>query len=238
MLDFEVRIREKGVVMLVHPAYADRVSEDWFDAGFWGKYACPVSSGGRGGAWFIESGSERLVLRHYLRGGWVARIARRGYVYTGESRVRSFSEFRLLHRLADMGLPVPRPVAAWYQKTGPVHYRAAIIVERLAGTSPLAEHISDLDQQSWTDVGATIRQFHDAQVMHADLNCFNVLVRRNEYFLIDFDKSRIMSERSGDGWKTANLERFSRSLAKVGGEDALRRVWDSFMNGYNRGMAN
>jgi 3-deoxy-D-manno-octulosonic acid kinase len=237
MVESEICIRKQGAMMLVHPAYAGRVSEDWFDAGFWGDDAGPVSSGGRGGAWFIGSGGDRLVLRQYLRGGWVARIARRGYVYTRESRVRSFSEFRLLHRLADMGLPAPAPVAAWYRKTCPVQYRAAIIVERLEDTTPLAELVPDLDSQGWANVGATIRQFHEARVMHADLNCFNVLVRGGECFLIDFDKSRIMSERAGDGWKVANLERFSRSLVKIGGEDARRRAWDSFMNGYNRGMA-
>ena len=73
--------------------------------------------------------------------------------------------------------------------------------------------------------------------MHADLNCYNVLVRDDQYFLIDFDKSRLMGQGSPASWQQANLDRFARSLVKVAGEETRRRVWDSFMNGYNKGKA-
>ncbi|MEC7727549.1 MAG: 3-deoxy-D-manno-octulosonic acid kinase [Pseudomonadota bacterium] len=237
MVESEVCVRDQGAVMLVHPVYQHRVSVDWFSPGFWGACATPVSSGGRGGAWFVEADADHLVLREYLRGGWMSMVARRTYIYTGESKVRSFSEFRLLHQLTNMGLPVPRPVAAFYSRLSPVQYRAAIIIERLEGTVPLAELIPTLSQHGWVALGATIRRFHDAGVMHADLNCFNVLVRNDEYFLIDFDKGQLVEAHADDGWKARNLERFSRSLVKLGGEEARKRVWNSFMNGYNRGMA-
>ncbi|NWO04340.1 MAG: 3-deoxy-D-manno-octulosonic acid kinase [Alteromonadaceae bacterium] len=237
MVESEICIREGASAMLIHPDYEGRVSECWFNFDSWGDQARPVSSGGRGGAWFLQAGDDRLVLREYRRGGLVAKFSRYAYAFTREASVRSFAEFRLLNALVSQGLPVPRPVAAWYRKLSPIQYRAAIIIERLENTSPLANLISDLDGEAWASIGETIRRFHDAGVMHADLNCFNVLVRGKEYFLIDFDKSRLMTGSAPARWKEANLNRFSRSLVKVAGEDARAKVWNYFMNGYNRGMA-
>ncbi len=223
--------------MLIHPDYEGRVTQDWFNAATWGDQARPVSSGGRGGAWFLQAGEDKLVLREYRRGGLVAKFARYAYAFTREADVRSFAEFRLLNAMLSKGLPVPRPVAAWYRKLSPIQYRAAIIIERLENTSPLADLIAELDGDAWESIGETIRRFHDAGVMHADLNCFNVLVRGDEYFLIDFDKSRLTADSAPARWKEANLDRFSRSLVKVAGEHTRARVWSYFMNGYNRGMA-
>jgi len=233
MAESEICLRKDGSVLLVHPDYEGRVTVDWFRPGFWGTKAQPVSSGGRGGAWFIDTGTGQVVLREYRRGGLVARISEQSYVFTREQDVRSFAEFRLLNRLVDIGLPVPVPVAAWYRKGPAFLYQAAIIIERLEGTTPLAELIPTLDVADWEVLGATVRRFHDASVRHADLNCFNVLVRDGTYFLIDFDKGRIMPRQASGKWKASNLERFARSIRKVAGNSALERVWDSFMNGYN-----
>ena len=38
------------------------------------------------------------VLRHYRRGGFIARISQDRYWWSGEDRVRSFAEWRLLAR--------------------------------------------------------------------------------------------------------------------------------------------
>lgn len=233
MTESEIGVRKEGSVLLVHPDYEGRVTMDWFCPGFWGEKAQPVGSGGRGAAWFIDTGVGRVVLREYRRGGLVARISEQNYVFTRESDVRSVAEFRLLNHLVNMGLPVPKPVAAWYRKVSKALYQAAIMIERLESTAPLAELVPALDVTDWRALGTTIRRFHDAGVNHADLNCFNVLVRDGTYFLIDFDKGRIMPRQSSEKWKVNNLERFARSIRKVAGSAALDRVWDSFMNGYN-----
>jgi len=222
--------------MLIHPDYQGRVTEDWFNAAHWGDQARPVSSGGRGGAWFLQAGEDRLVLREYRRGGLVAKISSTAYLYTRESEVRSFAEFRLLNRLVSLGLPVPCPVAAWYRKLSPIQYRAAIIIEELEGTTTLADVFQTLTGDAWAALGATIRQFHDAGVRHADLNCFNVLVRGGDYFLIDFDKGSISQPDANSGWKDQNLSRLLRSLMKVNaGESAsLNQGWQAFLAGYRR----
>lgn len=233
MAESEIYLRENGSRLLVHPDYRNEVTGAWFNPGYWGDRARPVSSGGRGGAWFITAGSQKVVLREYLRGGLIAKISRKAYVFTGESAVRSFAEFRLLNQLVGMALPVPRPVAAWYRKTSLLRYQAALIIEKLERTTPLAELITSLDDGAWQRLGGTVRRFHDAGVRHADLNCFNVLVRDGEFFLIDFDKGRIIDGNASARWKAANLERFARSLRKVAGEAAQARVWEPFMHGYH-----
>lgn len=229
----EISEHEKGSFLLVHPDYQDKVTSEWFVPTYWGARALPVSVGGRGGAWFINTGDSRVVLREYRRGGLAARISRKTYVYTSEQNVRSVAEFHLLDRLVSKGLPVPRPVAAWYRKVSPVQYQAAIIIERLEGTKPLAELVESLADLDWFILGQTVRRFHDARVRHADLNCFNVLVRGQDFFLIDFDKGRIMPPNSSSRWKAANLDRFARSLRKVAGDAVMNRVWGAFLNGYN-----
>ncbi len=45
--------------MLIHPDYEGRVTQDWFNAATWGDQARPVSSGGRGGAWFLQAGEDK-----------------------------------------------------------------------------------------------------------------------------------------------------------------------------------
>ncbi|MBW7473019.1 3-deoxy-D-manno-octulosonic acid kinase [Marinobacter sp. F4218] len=233
MVESEICERRAGSGLLIHPDYEGRVTVDWFDPDYWGAQAQSVSSGGRGAAWFIDADGSRLVLREYRRGGLVARLSERAYFYTREQDVRSFSEFRLLNQLHHMGLPVPKAVAAWYRKVSPVQYQAAIIIERLDETVPLAELITQLQPDDWYSLGQTIRRFHDAGVRHADLNCFNVLVKGSLFYLIDFDKGQIRPSGSASNWKNANLERFARSLRKVAGEAAQQKVWDAFMNGYN-----
>lgn len=234
----EIRLRENNAVMLVHPEYEGFVDENWFHPEFWGDQACPVQSGGRGGAWFIDHDRVPLVLRKYYRGGAVSFLAKKSYCFMGETRVRSFSEFRLLKLLSDKGMPVPRPIAAWYRRSRILTYSAVIIVERLENAETLADVFDKLHADAWRRLGQVVRQFHDAGVRHADLNCFNVLVREGEFFLIDFDKGRIESGvTSRQSWKVANLKRLYDSLLKLNRQDSeqsLYLLWNAFLNGYGR----
>ena len=42
-------------------------------------------SGGRGAIALLRAGDERWVLRHYRRGGWIAKFSRDRYVWSGEA---------------------------------------------------------------------------------------------------------------------------------------------------------
>jgi len=230
-------LRVEKLAYLVNRDYEGLVTPGWFNPDYWGAAADLVSSGGRGGAWFVESASISAVLRKYLRGGFVARMSESAYVFLGESRVRSFAEFRLLQKLHDDGFPVPKPIAACYQKSGAVLYRCAILVERLRDSVPLADCISRLTTPRIRSLGSTLRRFHDAGVRHADLNCFNILVREDGFYLIDFDKGDIKNTAEiNAAWKAANLARLRRSLEHLSWQqDAtdLESLWAALEQGYH-----
>lgn len=233
MAEVEVFKREMQRVLLIHPRLAHGVTFDWLDPVRWGNCARLVDSGGRGGAWFLNADSGDCVLREYRRGGLASRLSRCTYAFAGEDRVRSIMEFRMLMQLSALGFPVPKPVAAYYRKLPALRYQAAIIVERISDTAPLADLIDTRLDADWHRLGQLVRRFHDAGVRHADLNCFNVLVRGDEFFLIDFDKGCIMPPNSSHGWKNSNLKRFARSIKKIAGEQVLNKVWSAFEHGYN-----
>lgn len=225
-----------GAALLVNPDYGE-VTPDWFLPAFWGTRAVSVSSGGRGSAWFIDGPRGGMVLRHYLRGGYVAKVSRAAYLYTGEERTRSFAEFRLLSQLRDLDLPVPEPVAAHYRRVNGLFYEAAILIGRIEDVIPLGDCAGDLSEDGWSRLGQLLRRFHDAGVNHADLNCFNILIQRQSFYVIDFDKGRIEPNReSTASWRKRNLDRLYRSLAKLDvGSFDLKARWQALENGYVRG---
>lgn len=228
--------RVRDFAYVAHKDYEDVVTPRWFDPDAWGAAAELVSSGGRGGAWFVETANLSAVLRKYLRGGFVARISESAYIYLGENRVRSFSEFRLLLKLYNDGFPVPKPIAACYQKLTIAGYRGAILVERLRDAVPLADSIGHLSQERWRSLGMTLRRFHGAGIRHADLNCFNILVREDGFYLIDFDKGVIKKKAKGNApWKAANLARLRRSLERLNWQEGaadLESRWTALEQGY------
>ena len=193
----------------------------WFDPAHWGEAAVPVAEGGRGGAWFLQTGAGDAVLRHYLRGGWMASLSRDGHLWRGINRVRSFSEFRLLRQLRDRKLPVPMPFAAWYRREG-MHYRAAIMLQRLQDVRSLASLAGD-GTAPWAQVGQLVARFHRAGLDHVDLNAHNILFDGDgRGWMIDFDQSRLRIPATR--WREANLKRLHRSLRKRRGGRSLEQV--------------
>ncbi|HEX3848216.1 MAG TPA: 3-deoxy-D-manno-octulosonic acid kinase [Steroidobacteraceae bacterium] len=202
-----------------------------FDPEFWrARGALAAAPSGRGATWFVRAGDREWVLRHYFRGGFAARVVRDRYWWVSEQRVRAFAEYRLLETLAERGLPVPRPVAAGYSRSGPA-YRCDLITERIPGVGPLSAALAReaLPQSYWRAVGAAIARLHRAGADHADLNAHNILIdARGCVSVIDFDRGRL---RAPGPWGARNLERLHRSLAKLsrawppGRFDAERWCW-------------
>ncbi len=193
----------------------------WFDPAHWGEKAEAVGDGGRGGAWFIQTGEGDAVLRHYLRGGWMASLSRDGHLWRGINQVRSFAEFRLLRVLREKKLPVPLPFAAWYRREG-LNYRAAILLQRLQDVRSLAALATD-GEAPWEQAGQLVARFHRAGLDHADLNAHNILFdAQGRGWMIDFDRSRLRIPATG--WREANLKRLHRSLRKRRGTHSLEQV--------------
>lgn len=198
--------------------------------GTYGAAAQPVAHGGRQAAWFVRSDFGDGVLRHYQRGGMIARISRDRYVWRGEDATRAFAEFRVMQHLAKAGLAVPMPIAAGYWRAG-LTYRAALLTTRIPQARALAQA---LDSTQVEHVAAAIVAMHRAGAWHADLNAFNILVDASQViWLIDFDRATLGG--ISPSARRANVARLQRSLVKVAGEQgqafgqalaqAYERIW-------------
>jgi 3-deoxy-D-manno-octulosonic acid kinase len=200
--------------MLYDAACIDEPSASMFDVDYWRALgAIEQAAGGRGTVAFLRHADQHWVLRHYRRGGLVARVLEDDYLWMGEAKTRSFVEWRLLRKMRDWQLPVPRPIAAAYARAGR-RYRADLITEELPTRNTLAEALSHapVPAARWHDVGVCIGRFHARGIQHADLNAHNVLLDDDAVYLIDFDRGRI---RRRGPWEEEVLERLRRSLQKV-----------------------
>jgi 3-deoxy-D-manno-octulosonic acid kinase len=203
--------------ILYDSSIINQISDAEFVPGNWSTATLVkgvLRSAGRGNTAIVADGLREFVLRHYVRGGVPGRIVFDRYLWTGEDSTRSFSEWRLLAKLVARDLPVPRPVAARYCRTG-LFYRADLLTVRIPGIRSLADRIAagPGSENFWHDIGRGLHRFHDAGVYHADLNAYNVQVDDHDHpYLLDFDRGRI---RAPGVWRQKNLARLHRSLRKV-----------------------
>lgn len=214
---------DRGAI-LFDPERVERPGWELFDRDRWrARGALIAHTGGRGSIHFIEDGTHSWALRRYLRGGLAARVAHERFLFLGEDRTRSFLELRMLARLAELGLPVPTPVAAGYRRRG-CTYEAELITGRLAGAATLIELLraGRMDEMRWSAIGRCLRRFHDAGVQHADLTANNILMDDSgRVWVLDFDRGRL---RAPGAWREHVLDRLARSLAKL---NAGRDDWQS-----------
>jgi 3-deoxy-D-manno-octulosonic acid kinase len=218
-LEAEPRVMVLGRAFVLYDAAVERAAsidvERWFDRDYWQSAGAPLGEKtGRGAVVVLEQGAARWVLRHYKRGGLVARFVEDHYVWKGLEHTRAFREWRLLAQLRALGLPVPRPIAARVERSG-LLYRADIITRYLPGTRPLSAILNEAAAvEVWAEIGAMIRAFHDCGVDHPDLTAHNILMapEGKEVFLVDFDNAHV---RPKGRWQDAGLARLERSLRKV-----------------------
>lgn len=195
-------------------------------------------SKGRGITWFLNTSPElgvNTVLRHYRRGGLFGKIVKDRYVFNGIEKTRAYQEFSLLEKMRAWGLPVPRPIAIQIKK-GIFCYRADIMLEKVENTRDLSQILQkeNLTNEQYQQIGKLIRQLHDHQVHHTDLNIHNILLDASgRFWLIDFDKCYIDSE--NNGWKQNNLARLLRSFHKEQGRLNIKfseQDWENLLKGY------
>lgn len=206
-----------------------------FDPTFWQQAGRVTGSAqGRGTTWFVEGQALPMALRHYRRGGLFGKLVKDAYWFTGWDNTRGAAEFRLLDKLAQGGVRVPRPVAARAVRSG-LTYQADLLVEKVANAQDLVAILAEqaLPESCWRTIGAMVRQMHDLQVCHTDLNSHNILLDdQQQVWLIDFDKCY---EQQGEQWKEGNLSRLHRSFVKEQGKRGIRfdaSCWQWLMAGY------
>jgi len=246
MKDLGRRIATAQGAFLVDPArtgeFLESAGEALFDPEYWRSRAELIPADrGRGAAWFVGPPPQRWVLRHYRRGGAVARISDDGYAWAGEERVRSFVEYRLLALLHRRGLPVPAPVGAHYRRGG-FTYRCDLITQRIEAAQPMSALLvaGALSDAHWRAIGEAVAALHGAGADHPDLNAHNILIGpEGAVRVIDFDRGRLRKPGGArpPAWALRNLDRLRRSLAKIAGESAMRPVspeqWAMLEAGYH-----
>ena len=93
-------LRVAGGGILYDASRLRKPGAEVFDVEHWrAQGSLQEIAGGRASIAVVNTGAERWVLRHYRRGGFVARLSRDRYLWLGESRTRSFAEWRLLAEL-------------------------------------------------------------------------------------------------------------------------------------------
>jgi 3-deoxy-D-manno-octulosonic acid kinase len=226
--------------LLFDAARRARAEERWFEHAEWARAGAVLQeTAGRGAVLVVRAGDETWVLRHYHRGGFVARLVTDHYLWLGLERTRAFREWRLLARLHAAGLPVPQPIAARVVHTG-VIYSADIITSYLPETHKLSAYIAEgrPPDECWARIGAMIRAFHDHGVDHPDLTAHNILLDRSGgLFLVDFDNAQL---RPPGGWRCDGMQRFKRSLRKVALETGTQfdeAAWQQVEAAYERAPA-
>ena len=227
-----------GQAVLYDPRLIPDPEPGHFSPAYWRNRnaVCGRATTGRQPPLYVLHQGTELVLRLFQHGGALQSVLGNRYVWTGHARSRSWREWRLLARLTDRGLPVPRPAAASVSRRGMV-YTAALLTRRIPGAGPLSEHLAShrLRQNVWVRLGTFLARFHRAGVDHPDLNAHNILLDdQGCFWLVDFDRGRIRPPHPG--WQQANLKRFKRSLDKICFQQAGRpcdpQAWAGLLAGY------
>lgn len=215
-----------------------QISDAEFTAAGWP--ACsPVTgrlrSSGRGNTMIVKGDQGEFVLRHFIRGGLIGRLIADRYFWLGEDATRGFGEWHLLSKLSAMGLPVPRPAAARYIRSG-LTYKADLLTVLIADVLSLSDRIAirSHTKEFWQKLGRDIAAFHKAGVFHADLSAYNIQIDKNDkLWLVDFDRGRL---RQPGSWQQKNLARLHRSLQKIKRLDPELHYsetnWEQILDGY------
>ena len=168
------------------------------------------------------------ILRQFLRGGMMKYVLRRYYLFDN----RPLSEFSLHARILQLGLPVPRLLGVRWLRIG-FFYTGALATEALEG-EVLAQWL-DLfkeDMEKCRPVlfacGQAIREMHDADVLHADLQVKNIFISGGIPFLLDFDRA-VIGKSVSLFRRQCNLLRLRRSFLKLG---YRRQFFDIVLEGY------
>lgn len=213
------------------------IDEVSFKSRVWAQRSAIVGfAEGRGTTFFIQHQGRDFVLRHYQRGGLIAKFSKDQYIWMGLRFSRPWREWDLLEEMQKKGLPVPVPAAIRVERKG-LFYAADIMMHRIPHSRTLVHILigEELTEGYWISIGSVIRRFHEEGVYHADLNANNILIDDGgRCYLIDFDKCRIRKPRLK--WQKENLLRLKRSLNKILKNESVFNFsdenWRSLLRGY------
>lgn len=242
----EIRSKTGSKMSKTYYLFAENIQTDspqsLFDPVFWqAQQAILGSAKGRGITYFLNTKDRwgvNCALRHYYRGGLFGKLVKDHFLFSGINQCRSIKEFNLLQQLKQKNLPVPKPIAARVIRSG-CCYQADILIELIENGQDLVAILQKrpLEHDVWHNIGKLIRQLHDQQVFHSDLNAHNILLQslenqKDKLWLLDFDKCDFQS---GNNWKQENLQRLQRSFQKEVKRYHIHfneNNWQQLLNGY------
>ena len=228
---------KKGLHIRYDSDIFSNIEDVSFNSRVWAQRSSIVGfAEGRGTTFFIQHQGRDFVLRHYQRGGLVAKISQEKYLWLGLKFSRPWREWSLLEKMRAKGLPVPAPAAIQVERKG-IFYKADIMMHRIPHSRTLMHILitEELAEGYWISIGSVIRRFHEEGIYHADLNANNIMLDDGgRCYLIDFDKCGI--RKSHLKWQKENLLRLKRSLNKISNSQEVFYFsdmnWRSLLRGY------
>ncbi len=193
---------------LVQEQWADVLADALLD----GEGCDPVEKFGRGALSRFSYAQGTGLVRRYLRGGIIRFFMRDAYVLVN----RPLRELRIHAYLFESGLRVPAPLGACWERRG-LLIRGALATHEIAAVDLLAylkRQPTETDEML-AQCGALIREMHDRDVFHADLQVKNILCAEEGPYLIDFDNARRVRCLTRVQ-RARNLFRLRRSFEKNG----------------------
>ncbi|MHB1193432.1 MAG: lipopolysaccharide kinase InaA family protein [Longimicrobiales bacterium] len=202
---------------------------------------------GRGRTWAVSAPApgpahaRGWVVRHYHRGGLVARWLRDRYLAVGETR--PVAELRASLAASLREIPTPAVVAGAVHPAG-AFYRADLVTEEIAGGVDLAEVLFGEERAAvaplpaLTAAGALVRKLAEAGVRHADLNARNVVLQPTgdgiRAWVVDMDGcgfTAAFDPAAGEAMRR-RLERSLRKLEARSGRPLEEDMWAALGAGF------
>jgi 3-deoxy-D-manno-octulosonic acid kinase len=158
-------------------------------------------------------GIGSVVIKHYRRGGLMRYFIKRRYVKFGKPR--SQVEFESMHKLRQLGIRTPEPVAYAYR--GFPLYFAWLITREIEQSCTLAElNCQDINRVSiiMDKVIEQIDKLVECRFIHVDLHPGNILLDGDDnIYIIDFDKGHVSSTKKEQLYDVY-YQRWRRAIAK------------------------
>lgn len=235
----QVEETEQGeiVLMLYDSVLQGKVSFESFLPEYWLAFEnTSILAEGRSKTYRVQHSEidQAWVLKQYRRGGLFGKLVKRKYIFTNEDEVRSVAECRVLSHLCKHKLPVPKPIAAMYKRSG-YFYEAATLTEYIPNARTLSSFLVEGEKIDWKAIAKAIYQVHHAGLIHSDLNAHNILINSSgRVFIIDLDKAGYIPGIDLGSQHRMSLLRLQRSIEKVstGSEERKGNDWDELTLSY------
>ncbi len=121
-------------------------------------------------------------------------------------------EFRNLHRYHEAGIRVPKPIA---------HHKNIIVMEYIGDATAPALELRDVALEDPAEVAETVLGFvkagyTKAQLVHADMSEFNILVKGDELVLIDVGQAVLIEHPMSMDFLKRDLVNIARYFKRYG----------------------